>query len=164
MAKCLPIYILLGGCLLSGCREDSGVSNSPPAAATATATPTPTIDAKTAFGSPEAMTTFLERRWPLAAVKAFCIPERRHNVMYQSLVAGSGGSAVWSGTLHRDAQTGFDEIAWYANTKDGRATIFQLGVSRGDDFWRLELGSEESVRTPPDYLPDPNDPIFIGHK
>jgi hypothetical protein len=110
------------------------------------------------------MTTFLEQRWPLAAIKAFCVPERRHNNSYQNLVRGFDGSVVWEGTLHQSIPTGFDKIAWYANTKDGRATMFSLGVKRGEDFWQLEGGSEESVKTPPDYLPDPEKPWFVGHR
>ena len=164
MTKRFLVYLLLGSCLLSGCRKGSVTSAPPEATAAPTATPTPIVDAKTAFNSPEAMTTFLEQRWPLAAIKAFCIPERRHNSLYQNLVAGFDGPVVWRGTLYRGAPTGFDEIAWYANTKGGRATTFSLGVKRGDDFWLLEIGSEESVGTPPDYLPDPNRPTFIGHK
>ena len=156
------IYILLVSCLLSGCRKDSSLSAPP--AVTPTATPTPAIDAKIAFGSPEAMTTFLEQRWPLDAIKGFCIPERRHNNAYQNLVAGFDGPVVWHGTLYPGIVTGFDKIAWYANTKNGRATTFSLGVERGEDFWLLEIGTEESVKTPPNYLPDPNRPWFVGHK
>jgi hypothetical protein len=108
------------------------------------------------------MTKFLEQRWPLAAIQAFCIPERRHNNGYQNLVAGFDGPVVWHGSLYLGVATGFDKIAWYANTKDGRATKFSLGVERGKDFWLLEIGAEESMKKPPDYLPDPNKPWFIG--
>lgn len=158
------IYILLGSCLLGGCRKDSGAHASPASTAAPTVAPTPVIDAKTAFGSPEAMTTFLEQRWPLAAIKAFCVPERRHNNMYQNLVKGFDGPVIWEGALYQGIPTGLDKIAWFANTKGGRVTNFSVGVERGDDFWLLEIGSEEAVRTPPDYLPDPNSPWFIGHK
>jgi hypothetical protein len=156
------IYLLLSICLLSGCHKDPGGPTPP--AASPTATPVTVVDAKTAFGSPEAMTKFLEQRWPLDAIRAFCIPERRHNNMYQNLVAGFNGQAVWEGTLYRGTATGFDKIAWYANTENGRATVFSLGAKRGEDFWVIEGGSEESVKTPPDYLPDPKRPWFVGHR
>lgn len=164
MTKRLIIYLLLGGCLLIGCRKEAGTSAPAAAPAAPTATPKPVIAAKTAFGSPEAMTAFLEQRWPLDAIKAFCIPERRHNGSYQNLVEGFDGPVVWRGTLYAGIPTGFDEIAWYANTKGGRATTFSLGVKRGGDFWLLEIGTEESSQKPPDYLPDPKKPYFVGHK
>lgn len=161
----IPIIpIILVSCLLSGCRKDSSLPAPLAASATPTATPTHAIDAKAAFGSPEALTTFLEQRWPLDAIKKFCIPERRHNNAYQNLVAGFDGPVVWHGTLYPGIVTGFDKIAWYANTKNGRATTFSLGVERGEAFWLLEIGTEQSVKTPPDYLPDPNRPEFVGHK
>ena len=162
MTMRILIYILLGSCLLNGCRKDSNLSMLPAVPATPMAIPTPAIGAKTAFGSPDAMTTFLEQRWPLNAIKAFCIPERRHNNIIQNLVADS--DVVWHGALYSGRATGFDNIAWYANTEYGRATKFSLGVERGKDFWLLEIGSEKSVRKPPNYLPNPNKPQFVGHK
>jgi hypothetical protein len=158
------IYFLLGSCLLSGCHKDSSLPTPPAVPATPTATPAPAIDAKTAFGSPEAMTTFLEQRWTLEAIKGFCILERRHNNRYQNLVAGADDPVVWHGSLYSGTATGFDKIAWYANTENGRATKFSLGVERGEDFWLLEIGSEESVKRRPAYLPDSKLPRFVGHR
>ena len=162
MMKRLLIYLIVCGSLLCGCRQDSAPSA---VANTPTPTPTPRIDAKTAFASPEGMTKFLEQRWPLEAIKTFCIPERRHNNMYQNLVAGFDGPVVWKGKLYQGIETGFDDISWYANSKNGRATTYSLNVERGDDFWLLEIGDEEYVeKTPPNYSPDPSGPWFVGHK
>jgi hypothetical protein len=160
MGKRLLLLILLLSCSAFGCQKSPGPTAT---ITTHTATPVPLIDAKTAFSSPEAMTKFLEQRWPLAAVQMFCIPERRHNNMYQNLVAGSDSPIVWEATLYRETLMGFDKIAWYANTKNGRATTFSLGVKRGKDYWLLEIGTEESAQQPPDYSPDPNRRWFVGH-
>ena len=148
--------------MLSGCRHDSSPSTPPAVTDTPTVNPAPAIDAKTAFGSPEALTAFLEQRWPLNRIKEFCIPERRHNKIFQRHVASS--DVIWQGTLYPITETGPDKIAWYADTEKGRATTFSLGVGDGENYWQLETGSEKSVRTPPNYLPNPNKPQFVGHK
>jgi hypothetical protein len=103
----------------------------------------------------------LERRWPITAIQQYCIPERRHNNAYQNLVAYG---VVWKGNLYQGVTTGFDRIAWYATTNNGRADQYSLAVYRGKDFWLLEIGSEGSVQKPPEFSPDPNKPWFIGHK
>jgi hypothetical protein len=134
----------------------------------ATATPTPITpvavsaeEAKIAFNSSRGLTKALERRWPLAAIRVFCIPERRHNPAYQNLVAES---PVWKGVLYSGESTGFDKIAWYANIKKGRVDQYSLGVYRGKDFWLLDGGDEQTLQSPPDYSPDPNKDYFVGHK
>jgi hypothetical protein len=118
-------------------------------------------EAKAAFDSPDALTKMLEQRWPVPAIKDFCISERRHDDRYQNLVAFG---VVWEGRLHQNAASGFDKIAWYATTKDGRAEQFSLGVSRGADFWLLEIGSEQTVQRPPNFSPDPHSAGFAGRK
>src|SRR5215470_4995318 len=45
-------------------------------------------NAKPGFNSPEEVTALLEKRWPLADIRRFAIPERRHNDAYQNLVLG----------------------------------------------------------------------------
>ena len=132
----------------------------------ATPQPTPVValsvaEAKVAFDSSDALTKALERRWPLAAIQVYCIPERRHNNAYQNLVAYS---PRWDGTLYSGVATGFDKIAWYSTTKNRRADEYSLGVYRGNDFWLLEIGDEQTLQTPPDYSPDPNNERFVGHK
>src|SRR5258705_13355796 len=110
------------------------------------------------------MTKFLEQRWPIEGIRTFCIPERRHNNAYQNLVAGVDDNMVWEGTLYRDVPTGFDKIAWYANTEGGRATQFSLNAIRGNDYWHIEGGSEETMKVPPNFGPNPKAPWFVGHQ
>src|SRR5579862_185308 len=56
-------------------------------------------NAKPGFRSPEEVSAFLEKRWPLADIRRYAIPERRHNDEYQNLVV-VGFSKVWSGRLY----------------------------------------------------------------
>jgi hypothetical protein len=117
--------------------------------------------AKLAFDSPEGMTKVLEEKWPIAAIVEFSIPERRHDNRCQNLVAYG---EVWKGNLHAKETTGFDKIAWYATTKNGRAEQFSLGVWRGQDFWLLEGGAEESLQRVPNFAPNPNSQCFVGYR
>jgi hypothetical protein len=156
------VSILFVTCLLSSCWKDSSLTVAPRANPTPLApTAVSAADAKAGFDSSEALNKLLERRWPVTAIQAYCTPERRHNESYQNLVALG---VVWKGTLHRDIETGFDKIAWYATTIDGRAQEFSLGVDRGKDFWLLEIGSEETMQEPPNFSPDSREPRFVGHK
>ena len=139
--------------LLSGCQKQTSLT-----VTQTTTSPTPPVassisaaEAKAGFDSPEALTKILERRWPVAAIQEFCIPERRHNESYQNLVAMG---VVWRGNLYQGVPTGFDRIGWYANTKEGRANQYSLEVSRGKDFWLLEIELEESVQKPPQFSPE----------
>jgi hypothetical protein len=118
-------------------------------------------EAKKAFDSPQALTAMLEKRWPVAAIQQFCIPERRHDNGYQNLVAMG---VVWEGKLYENVATGFDEIRWYATTVDGRADLYSLGVKRGSDFWLLEIESEKTVQLAPQFTPDPKRRGFVGHQ
>jgi hypothetical protein len=161
---CVRYFILslLISCLLSGCQKQARQTTTPASSPTA---PVPSAlsaaEAKAGFGSPEALTKMLERRWPIAAVQEFCIPERRHNNAYQNLVALGD---VWRGELYQGVATGFDKIGWYATTKEGRADQYSLEVYRGKDFWLLEIGSEKSIEKPPEFSPDPTKPWFVGNK
>jgi hypothetical protein len=156
------ISILFVLCVLGGCRSYSSRTLSPNATRPqSTPAAVSADDAKVAFDSPEALTKLLERRWPVAAIQTYCIPERRHNNAYQNLVAYS---PRWEGILYRDTSTGFDRITWYASTKHGRADEYSLEAYRGKDFWLLEICSEESIQKPPNYSPDPHEPWFIGHR
>ena len=153
---------LLLVCLLVGCRAETAPTSP------TTSRPTPPVamgisasEAKTAFDSPQALTEMLEKRWPIAAIQEFCIPERRHDNRYQNLVALG---VVWEGNLHQNASSGFDKIAWYATTQEGRSEKFSLGIWRGADFWVLEGGSEQTVQRPPNFSPDPNAAGFVGRK
>jgi hypothetical protein len=157
MNKTLPVLILFGFCVLSGCSKKA--TNAP--AVAASATPAAAVDTGQAFSSPEALTKFLEHRWPLKGVQTFCIPERRHNNAFQNLVMEG---SVWRGTLFPNQDSGFEEISWYANTKNGRATIYSLGARKGEDFWLLEIADEDDVKQPADFAPDPKLGEFVGHK
>src|SRR5262245_59138288 len=44
------------------------------------------LNAKPGFNSPEEVTAFLEKRWPLSDITKFGIPERRHSDGWQNLV------------------------------------------------------------------------------
>ncbi|WP_298864106.1 hypothetical protein [uncultured Gimesia sp.] len=61
------------------------------------------------FASADEVTAALEERWPLDAINTYCIPERRHNPLYQNLVPDSG--VTWEGKLHKNLKTGFDSIS-----------------------------------------------------
>ena len=124
-------------------------------------------NAKPGFNSPEEVTAFLEKRWPLADIRKYAIPERRHNDEYQNLVT-AGFPEVWVGRLYCDQSTGFDSIEWYAtienrHTKDSLKE-YSLGAIRGKDFWLLEIGSQTSVQQPPNIEPDFRKSYFVGHK
>jgi hypothetical protein len=125
-------------------------------------------NAEPGFKSPEEVTAFLEKRWPLADIRKYAIPERRHNDEYQNLVT-AGFPEVWSGRLYCDKVTGFDSIEWYAtigtrHTKKTSLNEYSLGVIRGKDFWLLEIGSPTSSLQPPNIEPDFRKPYFVGHK
>ena len=153
---CFAVYLVVG------CAKQSE------SVQTANATPSPlnlavlsAAEVKVAFDSSDGLTKALERRWPLAAIRTYCIPERRHNPAYQNLVAES---PVWKGVLYSGESTGFDKIAWYATTRKGRVYEYSLGVNRRNDFWLLEIGDEQTLQAPPNYSPDPNKDYFVGHK
>jgi hypothetical protein len=123
--------------------------------------------AEPGFNSPEEVTAFLEKRWPLAGIRKYAIPERRHNDLYQNLVT-AGVPEVWGGRLYCDKSTGFDSIEWYAiieirHTKH-LLKEFSLGAIRGKDSWLLEIGNPTSVQQPPNFEPDFLKPYFVGHK
>jgi hypothetical protein len=110
---------------------------------------------------PAAFTKSLEQRWSLEAIRKFCIPERRHDEAYQNLVAMA---ETWEGQLYSEKKTGFDKIFWYATVKSGRVTTYSLNVSRGDDFWLLEIVDRDQMDRPPIVEPDASNPGFVGHK
>jgi hypothetical protein len=151
--------VIVAICLFPACARNHQRA----AKATPSPSPSPTVSAagaKLALESPAALTRALERRWPLTAIRTFCILERQHDDRSQNLVAYS----QWKGVLYPSIATGFDKISWYASTKDGRAEQYSLGVNRGTDFWLLEIGDENTLQAPPEYSPDPNRPGFVGHK
>ena len=122
---------------------------------------------KPGFNSPEEVTALLEKRWSLADVRKFAIPERRHNDAYQNLVLDT--PEIWAGRLYCDTTTGFDSIEWYATVENGHdkqhsLKEYSLQARRGKDFWLLEFGSPASVRNPPNVEPDFRAPYFVGHK
>jgi hypothetical protein len=110
--------------------------------------------------SPAEVTAALEARWSLDDIKTFCIPERRHNPMYQNLVTDVG--ETWKGTLYENVPTGFDSISWYGTAVDGHLHEYSLNVSRGDAGWLLEIGNVEAFAKPPNVSPAPSRPGFIG--
>jgi hypothetical protein len=119
-------------------------------------------NAKPGFNSPEEVTALLEKRWSLADVRKFAIPERRHNDAYQNLVLDT--PEIWAGRLYCDQTTGFDSIEWYATVENGRAKAYSLQAMRGKDNWLLEIGTPSSVEKPPVVEPDFRAPYFVGHK
>jgi hypothetical protein len=114
------------------------------------------------FDSPEAFTAWLEQRWSLSDIRAFCIPARRHKPLVQNLVPDS--PEFWKGRLYAYTPTGFDQIWWYATVDQGRMEAYSLNVDRGDDSWLLEIRNRDSFHTPPDVTPDPSQFRFIGDK
>ena len=124
-------------------------------------------NAKPGFNSPEEVTALLEKRWSLADIRKFAIPERRHNDMYQNLVLDT--PEVWAGRLYCYQSTGFDSIEWYATVENGRGKEhslkeYSLQARRGKNFWLLEFGSPASVEKPPNVEPDFRAPYFLGRK
>jgi hypothetical protein len=156
------VWICFVACLVAGCTKHA----QPTPVANDIPQPSPivvlsTAEANFAFDSPDSLTKALERRWPLPAIRTYCIPERRHNHAFQNLVAYS---PRWEGTLYSGGANGFDKITWYASTKKGRVDQYSLGAYRGKDFWLLEIGDENTVQSPPEYSPSPNNPRFVGHR
>ena len=150
--------IAVAGCSAQREQPSPAAADWPPSARAAAYSPTATPS----FDSPEGVTRLLEQRWSLADIRAFCIPERRHNFEYQNLVADA--PELWKGRLYADTPTGFDRISWYANVRDSRVKEYSLEAHRGSDVWVLEGGSPETIRTPPQVTPDSSAPYFIGHK
>ena len=107
-------------------------------------------EAKAAFDSPEALTQMLERRWPVAAIQAYADAGKRYDPKQQDVVRFEG---FWKGILYPGLSTGFDKIAWYVTTHNGRAQRFTLGGWRGQDFLMFEVGSEVTVQRPPNLSP-----------
>lgn len=120
----------------------------------------PAGEARIGFSSREQLEKLIEKRWPLWAIRTFCIPERRCDSGWQNLVTDT--DVVWQGELYPDAAD-FDKIEWYATTEDGRALEYSLNAHRGRDLWVIEICSEHYVAWPPDYSPDPSTERFVGH-
>ena len=158
MNKTLLLLLLLMFCVSAACSKNP--TTPPPVTTSATPAP-PSAETRAAFRSPEALTKFLEQRWPISGIQTFSIPERRHNEQFENL--GVEGQ-VWRGSLFATQDTGFDEISWYANVKNGQVAIYSLGARKGDDFWLLEIADQDDVRQPPDFAPDPKLKEFVGHK
>jgi len=158
-----PTFILVVLSVVSGCstpqeRSRSVETDWPPSARAAVYSQAATPG----FDSPEGVTRLLEQRWSLADVRAFCIPARRHNPMYQNLLVDS--PEAWKGRLYSNQRTGFDRISWYATVRDGRVLEYSLEAYRGKDLWLLEIGSPETVHTPPHVTPDTSEARFVGHE
>lgn len=119
-----------------------------------------TTDTQQKFASPEEVTSALEARWSLDDINTYCIPERRYNPMCQNLVTDVG--VTWEGVLHENVPTGFDSISWYGTAVEGRLHEYSLGVSRGENYWNLEIGNVNSFDRQPRVAPDPSGPCFIG--
>lgn len=119
-----------------------------------------TTDTQQKFASPEEVTSALEARWSLDDIKTYCIPERRYNPMCQNLVTDVG--VTWEGVLYENVPTGFDSISWYGTAVEGRLHEYSLGVSRGENYWNLEIGNVNSFDRQPRVAPDPSGPCFIG--
>ena len=92
------------------------------------------------------VTKLLEKRWPISEIKKFCVPKRRFDPLLQNLVRD--GEKVWTGTLYEGKETGFDKISWYANISGGSIESFSLNVSKGKEYWNIEIGDEESLTKP----------------
>ncbi|HKP48171.1 MAG TPA: hypothetical protein VJT50_16340 [Pyrinomonadaceae bacterium] len=153
--------ILVCAAFLTSCARQNPVAN---VSLPQSPTPSPILsatEAKGALASPEALTKALERRWPIAAIQTYCIPERRHNNSFQNLVAYG---MIWKGTLHAGVNTGFDKVSWYATTTEGHVQDYSLEAYRGTDFWLLEIGDEGTLQASPHYSPDPTERRFVGHK
>jgi hypothetical protein len=150
----LLALILPCGCM----RED-------PVPAPAVNTPPPVTSGE--INSPDRLTAALENRWTLERIRRYAIPERRLWEGCQNLVAGfpsekCDSTLVWEGELFNGITTGFDEIAWYANTCGNHVEEYSLGVTRGDDFWLLEIASPTDLDKPPVVEPPWDDQCFAG--
>lgn len=111
------------------------------------------------FSTAEGVSAILEQRWSIDSIRAFCIPDRRHNEAFQNLVAFGN---TWDGELYANTDTGFDRIFWYATTQNNILDEYSLNVQRGNDYWLLEIGNMRTTETPPQIAPDPSQPFFVG--
>jgi len=104
---------------------------------------------------------YIEAKWPLAKIKAFCTPE---NVFpdVQNLV----GSNEWRDIPLYDGQHDFDRIFVYVSEDDGKSIYFgtagtdwkrweySLNIIRGKDQWTvIETLPNDLVDKPAKYLP-----------
>jgi hypothetical protein len=129
-------------------------------------TPAAARPAMRAISAPSELTALLEERWPLANIRRFCTPNRRHWNGWQNLVTGFHrpgciNPALWSGELYEGQSTGYAKISWYGDACDGTAETYSLGVQRGGDYWLLEIGTPASLNTPPIVAPSPDEPRFV---
>jgi hypothetical protein len=155
---CVAAVFFVAGCSATPNPSSPAVADWPVSARAAAYSP----NAKPGFDTPEGVTRLLEQRWSLAAIRAFCIPERRFNTAYQNLVVDT--PQAWKGRLYSHQSTGFDRISWYATVDQGRVQAYSLEAYRGKDFWSVEIGNQDTVHTPPQITPDISRPDFVGHK
>ena len=156
------LILLLISSWFSGCRQPAPVSKSVETDRPTSARFSPySASAVPSTTSPEGFNRLLEKRWSLADIRTFCIPEQRHNPAWQNLVAMG---EVWKGRLYDGMNTDFDRIGWYGNVENGQIDKYSLEVQRGRNFWLLEIGSPESLRAPPNIAPYLTAPYFLGYK
>lgn len=89
---------------------------------------------------------YIERRWSLKRVQAYCVPKNVWPEGHQNLV---GENVKVQTHLFKGQKTGFDRIWVYVNEDDGRSTyygetgwrwhrwIYSLNMDRGKRFWAI---------------------------
>ena len=105
---------------------------------------------------------YIEAKWPLAKIKAFCTPENRFPDV-QNLV----GQNEWGEIpLYEGQQHDFDRICVYVSEDDGKSIYFgtagtdwkrweySLNITRGKEQWTvIETLPNDLVDNPAKYVP-----------
>jgi hypothetical protein len=84
------------------------------------------------------LTEYLQQRWPVARIISFCRPERRSAAYHQNY---NGMDCDWviMGKIHPESKRTVGDVTFLAGVKDGVVYQYSIGVSRGDEYWVLEV-------------------------
>jgi hypothetical protein len=102
------------------------------------------------FDSRKDFTNFLERRWPIRDIEVYC----------KRIKGGPAKDATvdlwrkeldldwWEGALYSGQKNGFDDIYWYARTKDKCVKQFALLVRKRNVLWIIEHADGDDLLKP----------------
>ncbi len=109
---------------------------------------------------------YIEVKWPLNNVKAFCVPDQRLPEGCQNLVPDRLCFGEWEIPVHSGKSHHFDKIYVYVSEDDGMSNYFgsvtpdwhrweySLNIVRGRDHWAIiESPPNDFMDNPVKYLP-----------
>lgn len=84
---------------------------------------------------------YLERRWPLKRLQAYCVPAREHSDLWQNLVPVK---TVLEADLYQGEVTGFDKVWVYVSQDDGDNTTYFEDAGRNWHRWEYSLNIKKA--------------------